>query len=376
MILYGRQEISSQDVQAVKKALTSSYITQGPTVFEFERFLAKYCGAKYAVAVSSGTAALHLAYLAADFEKGAEVITTPNTFAATSNMLLVVGAKPVFCDIRLDTYNIDETKIEKLITKKTRAIVPVDFAGHPSEIKTIRRIARKHKLMLIEDAAPALGAIHKNMKIGSLSDMTIFSFHAVKTITTGEGGAILTNDEKLYQKILHLRTHGIQKDKNSFNVMTELGYNYRLTEFQSALGLSQLKRIEKFLRKRHDVVRWYKKLLNSESRKGNILLPRVLPLNRSAWHIYVIRVGNAKDKIPLYNYLKKGGVGVNFHYTQVPTHPYYRKLRFSDTKLSNSKEYAETAITLPLHTSLTFSDVNYIAGRINDFFKNRSGGKF
>ncbi len=231
MIPYGRQQIDKKDMESVIGVLGSDFLTQGPKTKELEEKLARYCGSKYAVLVCNGTAALHLAYLAAGIKNGDEVITTPNTFAATSNMLLLLGAKPVFCDIRLDTYNIDESRIEKLINKRTKAIVPVHFAGHPCEMGAILKIAKKHKLIVIEDACHALGAEYKNKKIGGLGDMTTFSFHPVKSITTGEGGAILTNNENYYHKLLELRSHGIHKDENGFNVMTCLGYNSRLTDF-------------------------------------------------------------------------------------------------------------------------------------------------
>jgi len=207
MIPYGKQSIDQSDIDAVVETLKSPFLTQGPKVKEFEEKLAAYGGAKYAVAVSNGTAALHVAYLAAGIKAGDEVITSPNTFVATSNMLLIIGAKPVFCDIRPDTCNIDETKIEKLITKKTKAIVPVHFAGNPCGMDKIKSIAKKHKLLVIEDACHALGASFKDKKIGSVSDMSVFSFHPVKSITTGEGGAILTDNKKFYEK-----------ERNNYNV--------------------------------------------------------------------------------------------------------------------------------------------------------------
>src|SRR3990167_2153653 len=226
LIPYGRQTIDADDIRVVVKVLKSNWLTQGPTVKKFEESLAKYCGAKFAVAVSNGTTALHLAYLAAEIGADDEVITTPNTFVATTNMLIAVGAKPVFCDIRLDNYNIDEAKIEELITAKTKAIVPVHFAGYPCHMDKILSLAKKHNLLVIEDACHALGASYKNKKIGGIGDMSVFSFHPVKSITTGEGGAILTNNYELYKKLTHLRTHGITKNDKGFNVMTALGYNY------------------------------------------------------------------------------------------------------------------------------------------------------
>src|SRR3989339_482052 len=249
----GHQNIGHSDIKAVEGVLKSDWLTQGPNVAAFESNLAKYCGAKYAVAVSNGTAALHLAYLAAGIGPGDEVITTPNTFVATSNMILAVGAKPVFADIRLDTYNIEDLQIEGLISPKTKAISVVHFAGCPAAMSAILKIAKEHNLVVIEDAAHALGAVYKNKKIGPLGDLATLSFHPVKTITTGEGGAILTNNVERYKKMLTLRSHGIHKDERGFNVMTEFGYNYRITDFQSALGSSQLKRSSGFLAKRRKI---------------------------------------------------------------------------------------------------------------------------
>lgn len=366
VIPYGRQSISKKDIAEVVKVLKSDWLTQGPKIREFESALAKYCNAKYAVAVSNGTAALHLAYLAADLKKGDEVITTPNTFVATSNMLLAIGAKPVFCDIRIDSYNMDEKEIEKHITKQTKAIVPVHFAGQPCEMNKILSIAKKNNLLVIDDACHALGASYNNKKIGGIGDMSIFSFHPVKSITTGEGGAILTNNEDLYKKLAHLRTHGIKKDEAGFNVMTELGYNYRLTDIQAALGFSQLKQLDKFVEKRHGVVSWYNKYLSDVKQ---ISLPVESPNTHSAWHIYVIRTQDQKTRNGLANFLKENGIGVNFHYPSVYSHPYYRKAGYAKTKLVNEEVYHNTCITLPLFPSLSKKDVKYVSDKIKQFYK-------
>lgn len=366
MIPYGRQNINKQDIQAVVKVLESDWITQGPTVRALEEGIASWCGARYGVAVSNGTAALHLMYLAAGIGKGDEVITTPNTFVATANMLLAVGAKPVFADIRLDTYNIDETKIESLITKKTRAIVPVHFAGQPPAMDAIWRIAKKHKLLVIEDGAQALGARYKDTPVGGgKSDMAMFSLHPVKTITTGEGGVIATDNEAYYKKFLLLRSHGVIKDAQGFNVMTELGYNYRLTDIQAALGLNQLKRLEAFIRKRHEAARWYERALRDAE---EIILPQETPDVHSAWHIYVIRTKRIEDRMPLYRHLLNAGVGVNFHYPCVYQHPYYLTRGFRNVHCANADLYAKTAITLPLHTLLARNDVLFIAKTIKEYY--------
>jgi len=375
MIPYGHQFIDKNDIKEVIRVLKSDWLTQGPMVLGFEKALAEYCGAKYAVAVCNGTAALHLAYLAAGLKPDDEVITTPNSFAATANMLLAIKARPIFCDIRLDTYNIDEEKIERLINnlpagrqEKLKAIVPVHFAGQPCEMVKIRKIAGKYKLLVIEDACHALGAKYKKDKIGNCqySDMAIFSFHPVKSITTGEGGAILTNNKKYYEKLISLRSHGIHKDKNGKNIMTELGYNYRLTDIQAALGISQLKKLDKFIKARHQVVEWYKKELKGI--KG-IILPKELSGNYSGWHIYVIRTKKAEDRDKLAKYLKERGVGVNFHYPAIYSHPFYGKNGYKNFRLESEENYQNTCITLPCYTKLKQADVKYISDKIKEYFK-------
>ncbi|MBI4779010.1 UDP-4-amino-4,6-dideoxy-N-acetyl-beta-L-altrosamine transaminase [Candidatus Falkowbacteria bacterium] len=366
MIPYGHQNIDQTDIKEVIKVLRSDWLTQGPKVFEFEKALAEYCGVKYAVAVNNGTAALHLAYLAAGLKAGDEVITAPNTFAATSNMLLTAGAKPVFCDIRLDTYNIDEAKIEKLISGKTRVIAPVDFSGQPCALDQIKKIAKKYKLTVVEDACHALGAKYKNKKIGSLSDMTVFSFHPVKSITTGEGGAVLTNSKKYCEKLKLLRNHGMYKDKYNKNVMIALGHNYRLADIQAALGVSQLKRLDSFIKKRRQVVEWYKRELRDVK---EIILPEEIKDNYSAWHIYVIRTVNLKERDRLAEYLKNKGVAVNFHYPAVYAQPYYRKNGYKAVKLENEEIYQASCLTLPCYAGLTEKQVKFISGLIKKYFK-------
>lgn len=367
MIPYGHQFIDKKDIEAVVRVMQGNWITQGPKVLEFEKALANYCGVKYAIVCSSGTAALHLAYLSAGLKRGEEVITTPNTFAATANMLLAVGAKPIFCDIRLDTYNIDESKIEELIGKKTKAIVPVHFAGQSCEMEKIRQIARRRNLLVVEDACHALGAKYKDSKIGSCkySDMAVFSFHPVKSITTGEGGAVLTNNKKYYEKLKLLRNHGIYKDKQGKNVMVELGYNYRLTDIQAALGISQLKKLSGFIKKRRQVVEWYKKELKGVK---EIILPRERTGNYTSWHIYVIRIVNPADRDKLANFLKDNGVGANFHYPAVYSHPFYRINGFKNVKLKNEEKYQDGCLTLPCYPELKKNEVEYIAKVIKKYF--------
>lgn len=366
MIPYGRQFIDEEDIQGVIEVLRSDWLTQGPKVIEFEKNVADYSGAKYAVAANNGTAALHLAYLASGLKEGDEVIITPNTFAATANMLLAAGVKPIFCDIRLDTYNIDENKIESLITAKTKAIVPVDFAGHPCEMDKISAIAKKYNLIVIEDACHALGARYKDRKIGNTgSDMAVFSFHPVKPITTGEGGMVVTNNKEYFEKLILFRNHGIYKDEKGKNVMVSLGYNYRLSDMGAALGLSQLKKIDRFIEKRRQIIDWYEEELKGV--KG-IILPKELADNFSGWHLYVIRIAKSELRGEFSDYLKKNGISVNFHYPAVYSHPYYQNIGYGGLKLENEEIYQKSCLTLPCYFQLTRDQVEFIGRTIKDFF--------
>ncbi len=366
---YARQNINDSDIRAVSAALTSDFLTQGPRVKEFENALAAYIGVPYVVAVNNGTSALHLAYLACGLKAGDEVITTPNTFVATSNMLLAVGAKPIFCDIRPDTYNIDEKKISSLITKKTKAIVPVHFAGGPCEMNSIIKIAKKHNLKIIEDASHALGSRYRGKKIGSLSSSAIcFSFHAIKPITTGEGGAVVTKNKNIYEKLLLLRSHGVAKNKDGVNVMQELGFNYRLTDMQCALGLSQLRRLDQFIAKRRKLVAQYKKGLSSVK---EISLPKEPEHSVSGWHIFVILTENEKIKKELATFLSAAKIGINYHYPPVFSQPYYRKNGFYTDKAPYSLDYFSRCLTLPLHTNVTSREASHIINAIKSFYYSR-----
>ncbi|MFC1668484.1 UDP-4-amino-4,6-dideoxy-N-acetyl-beta-L-altrosamine transaminase, partial [Chlamydiota bacterium] len=338
-IPYGRQSIDEDDIQAVIDVLRSDWITQGPKIEEFENKLADYCGAKYTVAVSSGTAALHIACLAAGIKEGDEVITSPITFAASANCVLYCGARPVFADIKTETINIDPKEIEKNITKKTKAIIPVHFAGYPCDIKLIHSIAKKHNLIVIEDGCHALGAQYKSkdkwVKVGSCkhSDMTVFSFHPVKNITTGEGGAVTTNNMNLYKRLKALRSHGIYKDKKTlekgpwYYEMRELGFNYRITDFQCTLGISQLKKLDIFLKKRKDIVKRYSKAF-----KDNPYFDVFIETEdtNASWHLYPIMLKNTykKKRKEIFNNFRQRGLGVQVHYIPVYWQPYYKKLGF------------------------------------------------
>lgn len=374
-IPYAKQYLDDDDIQAVIEALKGDYLTTGPYINQFEREFALKVGAKYAVAVSSGTAALHIAYLAADINTYDEVITTPMTFAATANAALLVGAKPVFADIDGQTYNIDVKEIEPHITSHSKAIVPVHYAGLPCEMGKIYNIAKLHNLVVIEDACHALGAKYKDTVIGdcTYSDMTVFSFHPVKHITTGEGGMITTNSESLYQKLIRLRSHGITRDSHSFKEtshgdwyyeMQDLGFNYRLTDIQAALGISQLKKLDSFVARRRQIVGQYNKAF-----KGPVELPSEPEGYYSSYHLYVVRVGK-ENKIPrkdLYSKLKEKGIHTQVHYLPVHTMPYYQEhLGYNWGDYPMAEEHYSRALSLPLYPAMTDDDVDYVINCVKE----------
>lgn len=379
---YGLHWIDEDDIQEVLKVLKSDWITQGPKVKEFEEKLANYCGAKYAVAVSSGTAALHLACLALGVKPGDEVITSPITFLATSNSVLYCGGKPVFVDIDEKTYNIDVNKIEKNINKNTKGIIPVHFAGQPCDLDRIREIANKYNLWVIEDTAHALGAEYKGKKIGSFSDLTIFSFHPVKAITTGEGGAITTNNKVLYEKLLMLRTHGVTKDNSKFKMqnaklkgvqwyyeMQELGYNYRITDFQCALGISQLKKLHKFIKRRREIVQIYNEAFKNVK---EITTPCEKPNVKSAYHLYVLQIDFkkiCKTRRQLFDYMRENNILLQVHYIPVYLQPYYQQLGYKKGICPKAEDFYQREISLPLYPSMRNTDVKYVINTILEYFE-------
>lgn len=370
-IPYGKHYIDSDDIKEVMKVLRSDWITQGPKIEEFEEKLTRYCGAKYAVAVSSGTAALHIACLTAGIKKGDEIITSPITFIASANCVLYCGGKPVFSDVQEDTINIDPEKIQENITKRTKAIIPVHFAGYPCDLKEIYKIAKRHRLILIEDAAHALGAEYKGTKVGSCkySDMTVFSFHPVKHITTGEGGAVTTNDKNLYTRLLNLRNHGIyksnglQKQKGPwFYEMGHLGYNYRITDFQCALGISQLKKLDTFLKKRTQIAQGYNRAFE---RYRDLLKPPIYSNKdkKHAWHLYILRLNleNFKKKRRyIFEKLRSHGLGVQVHYIPVYTHPFYQENGYKNLRCNSAEKYYKECISLPIFPDLKKAEIKYI----------------
>jgi len=378
-IPYGRQWIDENDIEAVIETLKSDYLTTGPKIKEFEDNFVDYVDAKYAVAFANGTAALHAATYAADIEDGDEVITTPITFAATANSILYQKGTPVFADIDLRTYNIDPESIKEKITDKTKAIIPVHYTGQPCEMDKIRKLADKYDLTVIEDAAHALGAEYKDRKIGTISDMTTFSFHPVKHITTAEGGMITTNSKEIYDKLIKFRTHGITKDESEYinrshgpwyHEQQELGYNYRITDIQAALGITQLEKIDKFLARRKEIVNRY----NNEFKEiDGLITPGQLENTNSAWHIYVLQLELDKltaDRKEIFEALREKNLGVNVHYIPVYFHPYYQSLGYEKGICQKAERLYERIITIPLYPKMTNQQVDEVIKRIKTTINN------
>lgn len=374
---YGRQYIDEEDISKVVEVLKGDYLTTGPYVKNFEEALAKKVGAQYAVAVTSGTAALHCAVIAAGIEKGDEVLVTPMTFAASANCILYVGATPIFVDVEENTGNIDVNKIEEKITDKTKAIIAVSYRGNPVKIDKIMDIAKKHNLIVIEDAAHAIGAKYKDIYVGNNADMTIFSFHPVKHITTGEGGAITTNDKELYRKLIEVRSHGItrnvdimeNKDDPWYYEQIDLGYNYRMPDINAALGASQIKKLDSFIEKRKELATLYSSML-----KGNqyVTLLEDTEGGFNSEHIYVIKLNLEKlncTRREIFSALIKENIGVNVHYIPVYFHPYYRKLGYKRGICPVCEEFYERIITLPLHVSMNRDDVISVIKALDKVFK-------
>lgn len=364
MIPYGRQTIDEDDINAVVDVLKSDYLTTGPKIAEFEQAVVSYTGAKYAVAISNGTSALHAACFAAGIGRGDEVITTPLTFAASANCVLYCGGTPVFADVDPYTYNIDPEDIRKKITDKTKAIIAVHLAGQPCDMDEIHSIAQEHNLIVIEDGAHALGSVYKGKKVGCLSDMTTFSFHPVKPITTGEGGMIMTDNEELYKRLVLFRSHGITRDNSMmtrnegpwFYQQLDLGYNYRITDIQCALGCSQMRKLDKFLKRRRELVERYN---NAFIECDNIVTPYQLPDTQSGWHLYIVQVKN-HDRKQVFETLRDKGIGVNVHYIPVYMHPYYQEHGYKDVHCENAEEIYSHIISLPLYPGLTDDQQDYV----------------
>ncbi len=388
-IPYGRQSIDDADIEAVVKVLKSDYLTTGPAVAAFEKKVADYVGAKYAVAVSNGTAALHVACLAAGIGAGDEVVTTPITFAASANCVLYCGGTPVFADIDPDTYNISPVELERKITSRTKAIIPVHYTGQPCDMDAILEIAHKHDLLVIEDGAHALGASYKGKRIGSIADMTCFSFHPVKPVTTGEGGMIVTDNEELYRKLVLYRSHGITRDNDMmqqyedqlrqstdpalqeaadmlrgdvtdpggwYYQQLELGYNYRITDISCALGISQMDKLDRFLERRRQIAKKYDEAFADIPQ---IKTPWQQEGCQSGWHLYMIQTME-RSRREVFDGLRQAGIGVNVHYIPVYRHPYYQRNGYAGVHCLNAEAFYERAVSLPIFPGLTEKQQDYV----------------
>ena len=372
-IPYGRQSLDAADLAAVARVLKGDWLTQGPAINAFEEALARYCGAKNAVACSNGTAALHLACLAAGLKEGDEAITTPITFAATANAVLYCGAKPVFADVQPDTLNLDPKLAAKAVTRRTKALLAVHFGGQPADLSELGALAKRRNLVFIEDAAHALGARQDGERIGSCkySDMATMSFHPVKHITTGEGGAILTNRKDLYDRLRMLRTHGITRDPGLLEAdegpwyyeMHALGFNYRITDFQCALGLTQLAKLPAFIKRRRAIAAEYDRAFRGMEELEPIRERRG---NEGAYHLYVVRLRRPEWRRPFYEALQARGLQPNVHYIPVHRLPYYRKRGYAEVSLPIAEDYYSRAVTLPLFPSMTALMVKRVIAAVTD----------
>lgn len=367
---YGKQTIDDEDIEEVVKTLKSPLITQGPKIEEFEKDIAKYCGARYAVAFNSGTSALHGAYFALGIGKGDEVITSPNTFVATSNAALYLGANVNFGDVEIQTGNLDASKIA--VSDKTKLISPVHYSGHPVDLKEFSEIAEENDIKLFEDGAHALGASYNGKKIGSLtySEMAMFSFHPVKHITTGEGGIIVTNDEEYYEKLQLFRSHGITKNNlvneshgDWYYEMQELGFNYRITDIQCALGISQLKKLDLFVKARRRIAKVYDEIF-SENPYFDVTIEK--EGRESAYHLYPILLKDkfAKHKKEIFSKLRQGGLGVQIHYIPVYKQPYYQNLGFDYELCPVCEEFYRREMSIPMYPTLEDENIEFVKDKL------------
>ena len=382
-IPYGKQHITEQDIAEVVSALKADFLTQGPRIAEFEINFSNYIGAKYAVAVSNGTAALHLCNMALNVKKGDRVITTPITFAASANSVLYCGAEVDFVDIDPETYVIDLDQLEEKLEKEKqgtyKGIIPVDFAGYPVDTERLREIANKYKLWIIEDACHAPGGYFSDSKgapqncgNGIFSDLSIFSFHPVKHIASGEGGMITTNDKALYKKLIMLRTHGITKENMKYDFpepekqgawyyeMQELGYNYRITDIQAALGNSQLKNAEKGILRRQEIAKNYR-----EAFENTVIKYQKHDVKHfNAHHLFVIEVKNRKE---LYEYLREHKIYAQVHYIPVHLLNYYKQFGWAEGDFPNAEKYYKHCLSLPMYPSLTDGEQDFVIEKVLEF---------
>ncbi|PLS17894.1 UDP-4-amino-4,6-dideoxy-N-acetyl-beta-L-altrosamine transaminase [Bacillus sp. M6-12] len=372
---YGQQWIDEEDIQAVVDTLKSPFLTQGPAIEKYEKAVAEYAGAKYAVAFANGTAALHGACYAAGIGNGDEVVTTPMTFVATSNSVLYVGGKPVFADIDNQTYNISPAAIERAITRKTKAVIAVDYTGQPAALHEIKDICARLNLIFIEDAAHSLGATYRNEKVGSQADMTMFSFHPVKHITTGEGGIIVTNSLEYADKLRLFRSHGVTRDNSDedkgpwYYEMVDLGMNYRMTDIQAELGISQLRKIDSFVKRRRDIAAAYNGQFQSLK---EVTVPYQEAVSESSWHLYMLRLNLDMLRVgrrEIFEALRAENIGVHVHYIPVYYQPYYRELGYGKGLCPVAEKWYEEALTIPLFPKMTDQDVESVIQGVTKVIK-------
>jgi len=373
---YGRQSVEEADIQAVVDVLRSDWLTTGPKVGEFEEVFAARVGAAHGVSFSSGTAALHAAAFTAGLKAGDEAITTPMTFAATANCVLYQGATPVFADVSADTLNLDPEQVIKKISPKTRAILPVDYAGHPAEMSAILKTAQERGLVVIEDACHALGAEYRGRRVGNLADMTVFSFHPVKHITTGEGGMVTTNNPQFAETLRRFRNHGISSDARQRQSagqwhyeMVLLGFNYRLPDLACALGLQQLQRLDSNLAQRREIAAVYTAAFREVP---GVISPTVRAEVNPAWHLYPIRLDLAKlsvDRAQIFRALRAENIGVNVHYIPVHLHPYYRdRFGFRNGDFPVAEDTYARLVSLPMFHSMTDKDMHDVIAAVAKVF--------
>ena len=368
------QWLDADDIQAFEDVLERRWITQGPKVSEFESKVAEHCGARYAVAVATGTAALHCAAFAAGVEPGDEVITSPITFVASANCVAYLGARPIFADIDPDTLNCDPNEIEKNISPRTKAIIPVDFSGHPAEMDEIMSISQEHGLTVISDAAHSLGAEYRGKTVGAIADMTVLSFHPVKHITTGEGGMIITDNPDLYERLLLFRTHGItnrlemlsnKKSGGWYYEMQALGYNYRITDIQCALGISQLAKLDRFVSRRREIAHHYDQAFSGIP---EVILPVERPYVKSSYHLYVLQFDFrllSTDRTELFDKLRARNIGVHVHYIPAHLQPYYKnQFGYQYGDYPYAERYYDRCLTIPLYPRMTDMDVQRVIDSI------------
>lgn len=380
-LYYGHQYVDQADVKAVEEVLTSDYLTCGPKVVELEKKLCELTGAKYAVAVSNGTAALHIAAMAAGVGEGDELITTPITFAASANCALYCGGRPVFADIDPHTYNIDPGSVKEKITDRTRAVVAVDFTGQAVRLEELLDICHKKGIVLIEDGAHSIGTKYKGKPVGSIADITTFSFHPVKTVTGGEGGAVLTDRRDLYEKLLLYRAHGITKDEAFYeneshgpwyHEQIDLGYNYRITDIQCALILSQMDKLSQFAVRRREIVKRYDAAF---SQIPQLSVQQEIPESDTTRHLYILRLRPEMltiDRKGFFEAMAAENICCNVHYIPVYWHPYYEKLGYQKGLCPNAEKLYEEMMSLPLYYSLTDQDVDDVIRAVRklvDYYK-------